>query len=305
MGRIRTIKPEFPQSESVGRISREARLLFIQLWTLCDDAGRARAASRMLASLLYPFDDDAPTLIEGWLSELDASGLIRRYVVDATTYLEICKWLEHQKIDRPTKSRLPEFREGSRVIVEASTTDLGPRTLDLKNSRAVGKTPRAPRADCDAVEAFWQRFRKAYPKRKGSLNWPKAREKFISLVNKGADPEKLISGASRYADECKADDSFGTKFVCMVTTFLNQIRWQDGDEPSSAAGIDFVALRAGSEQWDAWWAHFESKSNGKPDFGLSQMRRAKENGGAYTAVAEWPPGHEKAKAKNGHADAFL
>ena len=39
MARIRTIKPEFPQSETIGKLSREARLLFIQLWTLADDEG--------------------------------------------------------------------------------------------------------------------------------------------------------------------------------------------------------------------------------------------------------------------------
>ena len=43
MPRIRTIKPEFPQSETIGRLSRDARLLFLQLFTLVDDAGRARA----------------------------------------------------------------------------------------------------------------------------------------------------------------------------------------------------------------------------------------------------------------------
>jgi hypothetical protein len=71
VARIRTIKPEFPQSESMGNVSRDARLLFVLLWTLCDDSGRTRAASRMLASLLYPYDDDAPGLIDGWLGELE------------------------------------------------------------------------------------------------------------------------------------------------------------------------------------------------------------------------------------------
>jgi hypothetical protein len=89
VGRIRTIKPEFPQSESVGRLSRDARLLFIQLWTLADDEGRCRAASRMLASLLYPYDDDASRLIDGWLDELEKNGQVRRYEVGGSRYLEI------------------------------------------------------------------------------------------------------------------------------------------------------------------------------------------------------------------------
>ena len=54
MGRIRTIKPEFCQSEKVGRLSREARLLFVLLWPFVDDHGRCRGSSRLLAASLFP-----------------------------------------------------------------------------------------------------------------------------------------------------------------------------------------------------------------------------------------------------------
>lgn len=134
MPRIRSIKPEFPQSETIGKLSRDARLLFIQLWTVSDDSGRTRAASRMLASLLYPYDDDAPALIGGWLDELEKGGCIRRYEADSSSYLEIVNWLKHQKIDHPTKSRLPPFRESSRGLATSSrilATDLGSRIKDL------------------------------------------------------------------------------------------------------------------------------------------------------------------------------
>ena len=94
MARIRTIKPEFPQSESVGELSRDARLLFILLWTLVDDSSRARASSRLLASLLYPYDDDAGELILGWLIELENGGFIRLYTIEGTSYLDIPKWLK-------------------------------------------------------------------------------------------------------------------------------------------------------------------------------------------------------------------
>jgi hypothetical protein len=120
--RIRTIKPEFWQSESLSRISREARLLFIGLFSACDDSGKTRAASRFLASLLFPYDDDAPKAIEGWLKELEKEGCIRRYVVDGNTYLDIPKWRDHQKIDKPSASKLPPFAEDSRPFSEPSRT---------------------------------------------------------------------------------------------------------------------------------------------------------------------------------------
>ena len=133
MARIRTIKPEFPHSESMGRVSRDARLLFVQLWTLCDDSGRTRGNSRMLASLLFPYDDDAPKLIDGWMEELEREACVVRYFAEDTNYLQICNWLNHQKIDKPSPSKIPPFDESSRTFAkprELSSEDQGSRIKD-------------------------------------------------------------------------------------------------------------------------------------------------------------------------------
>ena len=125
MGRIRTIKPEFPQSESVGRLSREARLLFLLLFTVVDDSGRCRGSSRILASLLYPYDDDAKTLIDGWISELDKNSMARRYVHEDQTYIEVINFNKHQKIDHPTESKFPSFDESSRILANPREKERG------------------------------------------------------------------------------------------------------------------------------------------------------------------------------------
>lgn len=130
MARIRTIKPEFPHSESMGNISRDARLTFIMLWTLADDSGRLRGNSRMLASLLFPYDDDAPALIGNWLTELEREGCIELYTIDGTAYCQICKWLSHQKIDKPSSSKIPPPTDASRGVAnvrESSPLDQGSR----------------------------------------------------------------------------------------------------------------------------------------------------------------------------------
>lgn len=143
-----------PQSESLGRVSREARLLFIMLFTICDDAGRTRAASRLLASLLYPYDDDAPTLIPGWLAELEAEKCIHRYEVDGTHYLEIPKWLEHQKIDRPSLSKIPNPREPVASPREPSCSDQG------REGTGIGSG--SGRAEADEAFAAWQGHAKVH-----------------------------------------------------------------------------------------------------------------------------------------------
>lgn len=131
MARIRTIKPEFPHSESMGNVSRDARLTFIQLWTLADDAGRLRGNSRMLASLLFPYDDDAKDLIEGWLTELERENCVQRYSIEGASYLQVCNWLKHQKIDKPSPSKLPRFDEASRIVAKAREASSGDLDLDL------------------------------------------------------------------------------------------------------------------------------------------------------------------------------
>jgi hypothetical protein len=136
MARIRTIKPEFPQSESMGRVTRDARLLFIMLWTLADDSGRLRGNSRMLASLLFPYDKDADGLIDSWLEELKREDCILQYAVDDHRYLQIANWLNHQKIDKPSQSKIPPFDESSRVLAnprERSSEDQGSKDLRIKD----------------------------------------------------------------------------------------------------------------------------------------------------------------------------
>jgi hypothetical protein len=119
MARIRTIQPDFAQSPSMRRVPREARLLFVLLWTITDDAGRCEAHPDDLVQILYPSDFDAATYILGWLDALELEGCIERYTVDDIDYLRIVRWHKHQQIDHPSPSHLPpspnERPEDSRI----------------------------------------------------------------------------------------------------------------------------------------------------------------------------------------------
>jgi hypothetical protein len=61
----------------------------------------------MLASLLFPYDDDAADAIEGWLGALEKEKCITRYIRDGNHYIQITNWLLHQKIDKPSRSKIP------------------------------------------------------------------------------------------------------------------------------------------------------------------------------------------------------
>jgi hypothetical protein len=232
MARIRSIKPEFPQSETIGKLSRDARLLFIQLWTVVDDDGRSRAASRMLASLLYPYDDDAPKLIDGWLDELENEGCIRRYEVERARYLEVTNWQKHQKIDRPSASKLPAFDEGSPLPRECSRgldADLGPRIRDLGEDQHTPPSQASGGASVDGqrkypedFEALWAEYR---PIAAPNATKADAARAFTRLsVN---DKQACWRGVVRYVQWVLAERSKRPDApVQHLSTFINRRGWE-------------------------------------------------------------------------------
>lgn len=108
MPRIRTIKPETAEDEKLGAVSRDARLMFILLWTICDDHGRFRAAPVHLRSRLFGYDDASLKEVVGWLGELATIGRVQLYEVDGERYGVVANWSKHQRIDNASKPLYPE-----------------------------------------------------------------------------------------------------------------------------------------------------------------------------------------------------
>lgn len=126
MARIRTIKPEFFRSRVLSECSLRARLTFIGLWTVCDDEGRYRYEPELLKADLWPFEEDITAKdVNADVLELEAHGLVCCYETAGKRYLHIVNWHEHQKINRPTPSRLPECsRETHGALSESSTLEV-------------------------------------------------------------------------------------------------------------------------------------------------------------------------------------
>jgi hypothetical protein len=109
MARIRTIKPSFFTSETIGSLDdRDARLTFIGLWTHCDDEGRCIDSPRIIAGALWSLDDDVTfEAVDKHLAQCEERGLILRYQVAGKRLVQVTNWDEHQTINRPTPSKLP------------------------------------------------------------------------------------------------------------------------------------------------------------------------------------------------------
>ena len=108
MARIRTIKPSIFSSETVCDWPIPVRWTFAGLFTYLDDAGRGRDEPRLIKAELYPLDDAMTARkVEQHIDVIAKTGPLCRYVIDGTAYLHVTSWAEHQRINRPTASRIP------------------------------------------------------------------------------------------------------------------------------------------------------------------------------------------------------
>ena len=117
MARIRTIKPTMFSSLTVCAWPVEVRWTFAGLFTYLDDKGRALDETRLIKAELYPLDDKmTPRKVEEHLTIIASSGPLCRYEVAGQRYMHVTSWREHQRINRPTPSRIPpcpQHEEGS------------------------------------------------------------------------------------------------------------------------------------------------------------------------------------------------
>lgn len=128
MARIRTIKPEFfDDYEFIQGLSRDERLYYVGLWVrACDDRGVFPDSPPWLKKEIFPYDNDVtPETIQQWNEKLQNAGRLVRFEVGGKAYFVIPRFLDHQKIDRPSRRTcypLPDewtFDEDSWQWVEA------------------------------------------------------------------------------------------------------------------------------------------------------------------------------------------
>lgn len=116
MARIRSIKPEAAKSLTLASWPREVRLAWHYLSMYLDDQGRGVENLRSILGECFPNDRDVTEAkLAKWLELMLQPPRLKpkddpalcRYVIDGVTYIHAPNFKRHQKINRPTRSRLP------------------------------------------------------------------------------------------------------------------------------------------------------------------------------------------------------
>lgn len=228
MARIRTIKPEFFTSLTIADLTPEQRLTFIGLWTHVDDEGRCVDDPRLIKAAVWPLDDRTSADIEIDLKALTESSLITRYTLNRKRYLAVTNWDEHQRINRPTPSKLPAPEEGDPTPPDPVTRHNGdslsththisedsPQERKGKEGNREGKgtplppAPRQPHADSDEgasaktksealTEEWWAKYGRRVAQTKRTI-----RQAVADALSNGIEANELRQALERLGETSK------------------------------------------------------------------------------------------------------
>lgn len=110
MARIRTIKPQLFTSERVDEYAGDMFRTFAGLFCYADDKGRGRDDEHLVKAEVWPrVKRMTAAKVRAHIDAIAApkDGPLCQYRVDGKDYFHFLNWTEHQKINRPTPSKLP------------------------------------------------------------------------------------------------------------------------------------------------------------------------------------------------------
>ena len=135
--RIRTTRPEYYTSPTVGEMSWDARLVFHDLWSYVEDNGVNYDSARLFKSACMPYDGDhVIDRIEAAFNELEKLGCIIRYERDGHRLLFIPGFRKWQKVPHPGVCHFMPPEGYDRMGFTTSRESLTTSNESLTTSRA-------------------------------------------------------------------------------------------------------------------------------------------------------------------------
>ena len=202
-----------------------ARLTYIGLWCLADREGKLEDRPARIHAELFPYEGQNVIKCNDILDKLVQIGLIWRYSMNNANFIQIPKFLDHQKPHpHEAKSKIPEYKPNSNevqnvipcqnLVVECQSDSLNPSSLNPYTK---------PSPNGEALKASFNTFWETYPRKQAK---PPAFKAWEKLHPKTELVDCIIKSVLSFkqTDGWRENDG---KYIPLPATWLNQRRWED------------------------------------------------------------------------------
>jgi hypothetical protein len=244
-----------------GKLGEFCQVLFPLVVANTDDYGRLPGDAFTIKNLVLPSSQRSERDFETALEVIAAVGLVLRYVVDDTIYLQVNNFAEHQpglkqsKVERypPPSGKIPELRENS------GTPEI-PALREVKGREVKGREGKGTelRVGDDLFDTFWANYPKKKAKDDARKAWDKRRP--------DADLLAVMLRALERQQHSPDWQKESGRYIPYPATWLNQARWTD--EVDADVGIQSETLRynrAASDEAERLILEAEARRTGTHD----------------------------------------
>lgn len=223
MARIRTIKPEFWKSEDLSALREAVHILAAALLNQADDEGYFNANVGLLKAEVFPLREPSVSVQDGLIDLVSIRYLRLGTAPDGKRYGHILKFIEHQRVNRPTASKIKDLG----IVWDHSVSDHGELTVNSlperkgKEGKGREKSTLVQRAARGGVR--FQEFWTVYPRKHGKVQ----AERYWSRHGLDEIADRIIAHVRANIasnPNWRKDDG---QYIPMGSTYLNQKRWED------------------------------------------------------------------------------
>jgi len=165
VARKRMIDPSVWADDGFGRLSSDAQVMFIGLFSNADDEGRLPGDPKYLASTIFPYRGMTTLKAQKILDEIEEKmRSVTFYRVRSQPLIQFKKFLVYQKINRPTPSKYPQPQNDTQThgaLTEKSLKTHGGLTSNRteenkKKEISTSRKEPTPYGDKSFEDAAWE-----------------------------------------------------------------------------------------------------------------------------------------------------
>ncbi len=156
------IDPSIWADEDFGRLSSDAKVMFIGMISNADDEGRLPGDSIYLSATIFPFNGLSPQKASRICKEIEEKMKSATFFVEKSKkYIQLEKFLIYQSINRPTPSKYPQPRKDEKthvVLTEQSLRTHGgltPNRIEENRKESLSKE-NPPYGDNEFEKNAWE-----------------------------------------------------------------------------------------------------------------------------------------------------
>jgi len=232
MARKRMIDPAIWTDEKFGCLSIRGKVIYIGLFSNSDDEGRGNGSPKFLKIAILPYDEKTTIKqIESACKEMVDCGMSIIFYQDGDkTYYQFLKYHEWQTINRPSPSKIPQYKKDTMKLLfnEYSMNTHGTLTPNrieekLKEENRIEVNTMA---NSDVFALRFERFWESYNNKKGS------KSKCLQWFKTNRVSEKLLDDMLKAIEIDDKQRQLATNLGDFYPikphpqTWLNQRRWE-------------------------------------------------------------------------------